>query len=144
MVNDPSPLIRALAFKFAASYQAAFAKGQLYIEIFSTTDKPTSIVKSGDQKGKATPLLDTSAMSLITDLTKFAPELINDRGQLPQVLQKHKKPETFDKILKTLLDYPTFGLKSLLLEALQLNPNHTLAFAMNLSALLNKIFAQLE
>lgn len=63
---------------------------------------------------------------------------------MPQVLEKHKRPETFEKILKTLLDYPTFGLKSKLLGALSEHPKHTLAFAMNLGALLNKIFAQFE
>lgn len=54
---------------------------------------------------------------------------------------RHKRPDNFDKILKTLLDYPTFELKAILLEAIERNPSHTLAFAMNLSSLLNKIFA---
>lgn len=60
------------------------------------------------------------------------------------MLSRHKKPEVFDKILKTLLDYPSFILKAKLLEALQQNSKHTLALSVTLSTLLNKIFAQLD
>ena len=65
-----------------------------------------------------TPMLDTNAISLIRELIKYKSELVNDRGQLTQVLLKHKKLDIFDKILKTLLDYPSFQLKAKVLEAL--------------------------
>ena len=115
--------------------------------MFTNTDKPASIVKktsTADQKGKATPMLDTNVLALINELVKSKAELINDSNQLTQVLLRHKRPENFDKVLKTLLDYPTFELKAALLAAIERNPSHTLAFAMSLSTLLNKIFAQLE
>lgn len=112
--------------------------------MFQGSDKPASIKKITDERGKVTPMIDTNALSLINELVKFKNELINDRGQLSYVLKSHKKPEIFDKILRTLLDYPTFALKAKVFEALQQNPKHSLAFALNLSNLLNKVFAQLQ
>jgi hypothetical protein len=54
-------------------------------------------------------------------------------------LQHFKKPETFDKVLKTLLDYPTFDLKAKLLEALSQHPEHALQFTLTLNTLLPKL-----
>jgi len=145
--------MRTQAVKLATAYKSAFSSLQpgstnIYIDAFTNTEKPTSARKPSkdkdDVKGKATPLLDTSALALISDFIKYSVELVNDKQQLQNVLSKHKKPEAFDKILKTLLDYPSFILKAKLLEALQQNSKHTLALSVTLSTLLNKIFAQLD
>jgi hypothetical protein len=51
--------------------------------VFTTTDKPASIVKktsAADQKGKATPMIDTNVLAFITELVKSKQELINDRN----------------------------------------------------------------
>jgi hypothetical protein len=64
----------------------------LYIEVFQGSDKPASIKKITDERGKVTPMIDTNALSLINELVKFKNELINDRGQLSYVLKSHKKP----------------------------------------------------
>lgn len=85
------------------------------MDCFVLTDKPTSITKSKDakdQKAKSTPLRDTSGLALIGDLLKHQAELTNDRSQLALVLANLKQPDTLEKILKTLLDYPTFGTKA--------------------------------
>lgn len=88
MFNDKSSVIRGHAAKLAEVYKQAYEDAQggpNYIEVFTTTEKPASIVKktsAGDQKGKATPMLDTNVIALINELVKSSSELVNDRNQL--------------------------------------------------------------
>jgi hypothetical protein len=60
------------------------------------------------------------------------------------VLSKHQKPEVFEEILRTLLDYPLAELKQKLVEVLTLPQKHAIIFCMNLSQSLSKVFIQLD
>lgn len=78
--------------------------------------------------------------SLLEDLITSKADLVVDRGQLKLVLSKHHKPEVFEEILRSLLDYPTAKLKQKLLEVLTLPQKHAIIFCMNLSQSLAKVF----
>lgn len=61
-----------------------------------------------------------SVSSLLQELIDASSDLVLDRGQLKPVLSKHQKPEVYEEILRTLLDYPTWDLKRRLLAVLTL------------------------
>jgi len=56
-----------------------------------------------------------SVTSLLEDLIAAKADLVVDQGQLRLVLSKHQKPEVFEEILRSLLDYPTAELKQKLI-----------------------------
>lgn len=85
-----------------------------------------------------------TVISLLEDLIAAKSDLVVDRGQLKLVLSKHQKPEVYEEILRSLLDYPTAQLKQKLLEVLSLPQKHAIIFCMNLSQSLSKVFVQLD
>jgi hypothetical protein len=85
-----------------------------------------------------------SVSSLLSDLLQVRVELIQDRSQLKLCLNKYQKPEVFEEILRTLLDYPTFRLKQRLLDVLSLVQKQANIFCLNLVQVLTKLFVQIE
>jgi len=61
-----------------------------------------------------------SVSTLLQDLIDAKSDLLVDCSQLKNVLTKHSRPEVFEEILRTQLDYPSFDMAQRLIEVLAL------------------------
>ena len=143
LLNDSDKHVREQAINLGEavlSLQQKLGEKHESVDLFCDTEKPQSTQKKAV---KLTPMKSKSVSSLLQELVVDAKsELVLDRGQLKPVLSKHQKPEVYEEILRTLLDYPTYDLKRKLLAVLTLPQQHVMIFCMNLTQALPKIFSQ--
>ena len=83
------------------------------------------------------------AQALLNELLKVKTELIADKSQLGTALNKYKKSEIFEEVLRILLDLPSFLCKAKLLSMLSIVKNHSSIFSINLSHNIGRLFTQI-
>lgn len=109
------------------------------MEVFTKTEKPKSAKKSS--KGTISPVKPQKAQQFLQELLKNEAEIIHDRHQLRTVLDKTKHSDLFTQAIGTLLDFPTFEIKTKLIKIFGSVSNLNLIFATNLASYLPKILA---
>ena len=124
MLNDDSSVIRQHAIGFAKTFEQVLQSSDYdenVIKCFETTNqKPSPTKKSTPEK--FAPLEISVTSSILKTLLKVRIELIQDKNQLSTTICKIKNQEIFERLVRSLSDYPTFTIKSKLVSVLSLVP----------------------
>ena len=138
LLSDADSKVRSYAFSLAEAIVEQ-PEDKEVLEIFSDTEKPRSAKKT--TKTGPTPLNAQQANQFLEELIGQKHEITQDQSQLKTFLDKTAHKEVLEFLLRGLLDFPTYGLKSKMIDILSLTESHSLTFSISLGTIVQRLFS---